>query len=571
MPPSAIKPASAESVAQAVEARGRLLKSIAESTGLPALGVAISRVVQLASSDSDAVGELAHFVLADVGLTQKMLRIANTVFYRNANGTPVTTVSRAIFLLGFETVKTTALAMLLVDSMAGKQGRAVRHELALAVAASVLARELARRTQYRDAEEAAIAALFSNTGTLLVAAHAHELHAALLERIERGTHTPSQAATELFGCNLEQLGESVLREWHIPDTILHALTPLRRGAVKLARSREEWMQQAVSFSSDAAQLIVAGADAQDDPVAMTLRSALLARFGEALDLNADQLDQLFSTVAQETELLIGGDFSAEASARLHNATVAAGIAPDVNKSDVNKSDVNKADVIAADAAPAPANPAAKPTEQIEPIELTVDSTLPDDLLMLGAIEPVAAAGRHPSGKPFNTRELLMAGVQDVTEMMASGRCGTNELIVLVLETLYHALGCRFAAFCLLDPQSGQYRARVALGEQHGARRAKFAFSANGGDDVFVLALRNKADVVIADASRGRVRDLVPPWHRALFPDAASFIILPLLVQEKRLGLFYADRTLPAPEGIPAEEAALIRTLKMQVVAALQSR
>lgn len=111
MPPSAIKPPTDNVVAEAATAREALLKSIAQSEGLPALGVAISRVIQLASSDSDAVGGLAHFILADVALTQKMLRLANTVFYRDASGTPVTTVSRAIFLLGFETVKTTALAM----------------------------------------------------------------------------------------------------------------------------------------------------------------------------------------------------------------------------------------------------------------------------------------------------------------------------------------------------------------------------------------------------------------------------------------------------------------------------
>lgn len=551
MPTSAVKPPADDVVAEAAAAREALLKSIAQSEGLPALGVAISRVVQLASSDSDAVGGLAHFILADVALTQKMLRLANTVFYRDASGTPVTTVSRAIFLLGFETVKTTALAMMLVDSMSGRQGDAVRHELSVAVASSLLARELARRSQHRQAEEASIAALFSNTGTLLVAAHAHPLHAALQARVESGRQSLAQAATELLGCNLEQLGESVLREWHIPDSILHSLTPLRSGTLKHARSREEWMQQAVSFSGEAARLIVAGGHAQDDPLAATQRGALLARYGAALGLDAEQLLQLFSSVAEETELLTGGGFSADAAARQHSARAAAGATSEPHATDHGAPDVATLAPDIATVAPA---------------------SLPDELLMSGSVQPVPGiAGRHPSGKPFNTRELLTAGIQDVTEMMASGRSAANEVIVLVLETLYHALGCRFAAFCMLDAQSGQYRARLTQGERHAARRARFVFPAGGDEDVFLLALRNKADVVIADASRGRVRDLIPAWHRALFPDAASFIILPLLVQEKRLGLFYMDRSLPAPEGISAEEAALIRTLKMQVVAALQAR
>jgi len=48
-------------------------------------------------------------------------------------------------------------------------------------------------------------------------------------------------------------------------------------------------------------------------------------------------------------------------------------------------------------------------------------------------------------------------------------------------------------------------------------------------------------------------------------------VLPLVVQRKPFGFFYADRALPAPEGVPADEAALIKTLKGQVLAALNSR
>ncbi|HJV50069.1 MAG TPA: GAF domain-containing protein, partial [Noviherbaspirillum sp.] len=76
--------------------------------------------------------------------------------------------------------------------------------------------------------------------------------------------------------------------------------------------------------------------------------------------------------------------------------------------------------------------------------------------------------------------------------------------------------------------------------------------------------------MISDASVPKIRNLLPAWHRALLPDARSFIVLPLVVQKKQLGLFYADRAQPAPEGVPADETALIKTLKGQVLTALNS-
>ena len=54
----------------------------------------------------------------------------------------------------------------------------------------------------------------------------------------------------------------------------------------------------------------------------------------------------------------------------------------------------------------------------------------------------------------------------------------------------------------------------------------------------------------------------------MLPDAKSLIVLPLVVGQAQLGLFYADRTQTAPEGVPPDETSLIKALKGQVLAAL---
>ncbi len=198
--------------------------------------------------------------------------------------------------------------------------------------------------------------------------------------------------------------------------------------------------------------------------------------------------------------------------------------------------------------------------------------LPSELLMLAADSgALHIHERHASGKPVNARDLLLAGVQDVTEMMASGQRPVNDLILLVLETLYRSLGFRFATVCLKDVKSGAFRARIALGESSAARQAKFAFPGASTRDLFHLAMENGVDLLISDASDPKIRDLLPAWHRALLPDARSFIVLPLVVHKKALGFFYADRVQAATEGVPPDETALIKTLKGQVLAALNTR
>jgi hypothetical protein len=49
------------------------------------------------------------------------------------------------------------------------------------------------------------------------------------------------------------------------------------------------------------------------------------------------------------------------------------------------------------------------------------------------------------------------------------------------------------------------------------------------------------------------------------------MVLPLVANQKPIGLFYADREQDAPEGITSEETRLIKTLKGQVLTAFNSR
>jgi HD-like signal output (HDOD) protein len=503
--------------------RAALLQKVCGDEDMFALGSAIARVVEMSTSDDQGTHDLAYYVLSDVALTQRVLRLANTVRYRTASGTAVTTVSRAISLLGFDNVRTVALAMLLVDALASSDHEySVRVELEASLCASLVGREMARHSFYQGAEEASIGALFKNLGALLVASHEHDRYREIQALIATGKHVPAQAAQMILGCTFDALSEAVLGEWKIPDVIMRAQRPLESGpgapaALKLAVNRGEWMRQVASFSLDVARLLGSTATPSGTPQAQ----ALLARYGAALNIGAAELDELFETVAFELTSLLQ-------SMNLH------------------------------------------PVPRRAPVE--DKSGLPNVLLLatLGAGEE-EEQGRYPSGKPKNARDLLLAGVQDVTQMRASGRHKVNDVVLAVLETLYTALGFRFATVVLKDVRAGQYRARVSFGLTQERVQDGFVFplvSDKGGRDLFHLAMENDADLMISDARSAKIRDLLPAWHKALLPDARSFIVLPLVVGKVQLGLFYADRTEPAPEGVPPDETALIKALKGQVLAAL---
>jgi HD-like signal output (HDOD) protein len=495
--------------------RAALIHKVCGDEEMFALGASIARVVEMASSDDQGTHDLAYYVVSDPALTQRILRLSNTIQYRTPGGTPVTTISRAISLLGFDNVKTTALAMLLVDALdSSAHADSLRVELEAALGASLVGREMARHSFFQGAEEAAICALFKNIGPLLVASHAHDRYREISALVAGGKHTVGQASQMILGSSYDALAQAVLTEWKIPDVIVRAQAALPPTAVRVAANRGEWMRQVAAFSLDVARLLARTHEPAGSPEAQ----ALLGRYGDALDLDRARMDALMAAVQQG----------------MH------GLLESMNMQPAPKSEAQDS-----------------------------GSGLPNVLLLatLDAGEE-EQQGTHPSGKPKNARELLLAGVQDVTQLRASGGGKVNEVVLAVLETLYGALGFRFATVCLKDAKSGQYRSRVVLGDDSARLQAGFAFPTTSARDLFHLAMENDADLMISDASSPKIRDLLPEWHRKLLPDARSFIVLPLVVGKVQLGLFYADRTLTAEEGVPPDETSLIKALKGQVLAAL---
>ncbi|MDH5480655.1 MAG: HDOD domain-containing protein, partial [Nitrosomonas sp.] len=234
--------------------KDKLLEALHNDPDLPALGSSISRIVQLSSSDEESIRKLAYYVLSDVSLTQKILRLSNSVSFRASSNKIVTSITKAIFLLGFNTVKTCALALLLVEGMSGKKAESVRIELIQALAASMVGRELAKHSYFQDAEEIAVAALFKNIGRVLLAAYNNDLYQEMMALIKKGSHTPAQASMQVLNFSLDRFAEVILEEWEIPPSIIQALkvTP---GPLRAPKSRQEWMQQAAELSCSAVPLI----------------------------------------------------------------------------------------------------------------------------------------------------------------------------------------------------------------------------------------------------------------------------------------------------------------------------
>jgi HD-like signal output (HDOD) protein len=474
-----------------------------EAGGLPSVGHALGKLARLLESDTEAVQELADAILADVSLTQRLLRLANTIPYRSGPQ-PVTTVTRAIVLLGFNQVRAVALSLVLLDGvLAGADPARVRGEFHQALLAGALARELLAAIDAQEAEEAGIAAMFRNVGRLLVAVFAPELLARLRRRDP--SEAEAVAARRILGRSFEELTEQVLREWSLPDRIRAAAAP-PAPRIEAPHSGAERVRVAAQFADGLASALT------EAPGEAAL-AQVLARFAPAFAPDSAALARMIEAAAARTR-----EFEA-----------ACGMSPQQ----------------------------APRARLLELLPRACELSAP-------AVAP--SVERDALGVPANAREILLAGLAEASDSLARG-AELNSVIRIALEAIYSGLGFARAALVLRDPANGTYRTRAGFGSP----RPNFSFPAGGANHLFAAALAHATDLHIADVAAEKVRAALPPWFARDFGATKSFVLLPLVVAGKPVGFFYADRAVTDARGLTPEELNLLRSLRNQVLLALQRR
>jgi HD-like signal output (HDOD) protein len=510
MPDSGRKSADAPLHANAINA---IFAALREHGGLPSLGALLGRLTRMLESDTEGVQDLANLILSDVALTQRLLHVANTLPYR-VGVPPVTTITRAIMLLGFNQIRAAAVSLVLLDGLAGAaRSRAVREDFFRALLAGNLARELLFGVFGDEAEEASIAAMFRNVGRLLIGSFAPQAYEAVMQAMTAQPLSESAAARRVLGRSFEDIAHQVMQQWSVPERIAAATQPAppRIGS---AASGADRVRLAAQFSDEIAGALHGAASAGAADAAL---AAALARFAPAFALDRPQLTTLID----------------RAQARTRDMAQSCGLAP---------------------------------TEIAAP---NVLDALPEaSQLMPEPVQPQSE--RDAVGRPANARAVLLAGLSEATDALAraaEGAVDVNTVIRIVLEAMYSGLGYAHAAFFLRDAAANLFRVRASFGEP----ALKFAFPAHYTADIVHAALAHATDLHIADVAAEKVAAKLPAWFARELPQTRSFVLMPLVLKDKPLGLFFAGRTVADTQGLAPEELNLLRSLRNQVVLALRSR
>ncbi|HVY06287.1 MAG TPA: HDOD domain-containing protein [Burkholderiales bacterium] len=502
-----------------------LLRRMRHKSDFPALSNTISTINRVTGSNDENASALSNTILKDFALTNKLLRMVNTAYFGQYGGT-ISTVSRAVVILGFDRIRSVAMTLMLLEHLQNKaQAAQLKEDVVAGYFSGLLARELVAKANVRDGEEAFICTMFHDLGRLLVRFYLPEEAQQTDRLVEQGI-AEKQAALKVLGISYEEIGVGAARAWHFPERMVQSMRKLPDAQVRRPATPEDKLQAIAELGSDlCATLREPDAQAREKRM-----HALVDKFGKGLNVTPQILE---AAVQQSVQDL---------------------------KRDAQALDLRAADGFLARIALAVASkdeaPDQTPADQLQ--TAIQHATLSTPVVAIPADAP-----------PESSRKaLLTAGIQDITNALV-GDYKLNDILRIILEAMYRGMGFTRVLLCVRDPASNTLKGRFGFGSQvDEIIRKGFCIPIGGSRDVFQAAIANGADILIEDTESESIRSHVPDWFRKTIP-ARSFAIFPIIIAKKPIGMLYGDADAAGRLKIPADELALRKTLRNQAVLAIR--
>ena len=504
---------------------------------LPVFSASVNRIRKISVDPESDSMDLAKEVMKDLGFSVKLLRLANSSYYNRGLG-KISSVSRAVVLLGFNTVKNLGFTLKFIESFKAQHpGVDMEKMLVRSYLAAGFVRDIALKAGVKDPEESYICALLHNLGEMVCGYFMPEKFLEL-QKLQQAQEMPAiDAERAVLGVSLVEIGKQLASQWEFPSSVIKTMdkytvrkdapvcnsTQLNGALASLAsqmldllyldpKSPNKSFQQLLGDISQAAGLKVEA-----------IETSLSDSFKMSCDLAREFgiSGKVLQPIMQE-----GDDEAREKTARLFSYYAAHQVVP-----------------------PSTIVTAAAVVSRASQAESYIDSG--DTPVVTKETGEVSAAIRH-SGDPMRQLEIL----QEITTLMA-GSATITSILLKVLEGIYQGVGFERVVLCLVNRDRASYVGRIALGNDAPHLKEYFTFAINPQRDLFSKLIMEGGDVCIEDCQE-------PPWRDLMREDfirqvkATTFMVSALRHQNKPIGAIYADKLGTAARFSPEERRGFLQ-------------
>ena len=506
-----------------------LLRRMRHKSDFPALSDSVAAINRLTASEKESINKLSNAILKDFGLTNKILRLVNSAYYRQVGGGNISTVSRAAIVLGFDAIRNIAITVMLFEHLQNKGNAGQLKEAFLrANFAGLLAREMSSRTMPREGEESFICSLFYGLGRLLAQYYFPEEMEEIIKVMQQKKCSDDAASAKVLGISFEDLGVGIARNWGFPRPIVASMRKLPPGPVKKPVVHEETMHVMSGFSNEMCEAI-AGSAPEDRRKVL---AKISERFANSLQFTDAQLkDTMEKSLADLTQVAGILRVNLKQSPFVRQVKGWTGEGPTSSGDDGDVLDGTM--VLGGDGG-------------------SFDGDGDDDATQMAADD---------------AQSILAAGIQDISNSLVED-FSLNDILRITLETMYRAMGFARVILCLRDVKGNQMAGRFGFGPDANEVARDFRFSLSFSPDVFHASIAKGLDIFISDVGDPKIEERIPEWYRKNVR-AQTFVLFPLLIKGKPVALIYCDKERAGEIVIAEKELSLLKTLRNQALLAIK--
>jgi len=205
-------------------ALGRDIEKIIDS--MPSLPITVSKITEITKDPKSTPSDLNRVIVLDPVLTAKVLKLVNSAYYGLSND--VTSIVKAIILLGLNTIKNLAVSTAILNTMKKTTASTLdmesfwRHCLAVGVTSRSIAAKIGVDPKLR--EEFFIAGMLHDIGKIVLNDHFTTRYLESIQAAD-GKRVPLwQEEAASFGVDHTGIGKQIAEKWQLASALAEVIS-----------------------------------------------------------------------------------------------------------------------------------------------------------------------------------------------------------------------------------------------------------------------------------------------------------------------------------------------------------
>lgn len=502
---------------------------------MPALAETVQKLNRLTTDEAARVSHLTDQVLKDPSLTSRVLRVSNCVMYKGTGG-QIKTITRAIVMLGFATVRDVSLSMQILDNvLKHNPSRYLMTMIANSFHAAMQARGMMPQTRLNQQEEVFISTLLLHFAELSLLSRDDEVSRKLNYLIGQEQATPAQAALSVLGCPFNDISLALARQWNLGDVLQEALAP------SAAPSRPA---QAVLLGDELSQVAMQGWDAP--PVREVIKKIAKFREVDFKDAHGDVMKM--AALAHEMAVHYG---AAKVRHLIPHPDMPLGssdgkpVPVTVEGKPARPTSAAGTGTPESIAVPASARPVPQAQDEDEGIEDLIE------LALGGGNQQYPDSATEYARKQEQPKESVTQNVvnaemqfsimQQLSRLLSEKGSDVNAMLGLIMDAMNGAIGLDRVVMALTTRDRKSLVPRLFKGETGQAFKDAFKFRLDE-ENPFTVALTQSQQLWMGSKlMAGRAYLHSAQMQKVL--GYKEYFVAPIIVARKPVGIFYGDCAL----------------------------